>query len=57
MGILVDGEKGKLAPGDVKVILDGEYRNTASNQIYPHAFGLLEVGHQPVVSPSWDRSV
>jgi len=47
MGTLLDVGRGKLAPEDIKVILEAKDRNLASKTLPPHALCLVEVGYRP----------
>ena len=47
MGTLLDVGRGKLAPGDVKAILEAKDRKHASKTLSPNALCLMEVGYEP----------
>jgi len=47
MGTLLDVGREKLAPGDVKAILEAKDRHRASKTLSAHALCLLEVGYCP----------
>jgi tRNA pseudouridine38-40 synthase len=46
MGTLLDVGRGKLAPEDIKVILEAKDRNKASKTASAHALCLLKVGYE-----------
>ncbi|MGH7411877.1 MAG: tRNA pseudouridine(38-40) synthase TruA, partial [Candidatus Methylomirabilis sp.] len=46
MGTLLEVGRGKLAPGDVKAILEAKDRNQASKTLSAHGLCLVEVGYQ-----------
>ncbi|MGH7409590.1 MAG: tRNA pseudouridine(38-40) synthase TruA [Candidatus Methylomirabilis sp.] len=47
MGTLLDVGQGKLAPEEIKAILDGKDRNLSSKTLSAHALCLVQVGYQP----------
>ena len=47
MGTLLDVGRGKLAPGDLKAILEAQDRNRASKTLSAHALFLMEVSYRP----------
>lgn len=46
MGTILDVGRGRLRPGDFKVILESNDRKLASKTILPHGLCLLEVGYR-----------
>ena len=56
MGTLLDVGKGKLAPADVKPILEVKDRKHASRTLPAHGLCLLEVGYQPFHSDHLSHS-
>jgi len=46
MGTLLDVGRGKLAPEDIKVILEAKDRSQASKTVSAHALCLLKVGYE-----------
>jgi tRNA pseudouridine38-40 synthase len=47
MGTLLDVGRGKLAPGDLKAILEAQDRQRASKTLPAHGLFLVEVGYRP----------
>jgi len=52
IGILLEVGNGKLTPADVQAIHESGDSNMLLKMFSPHALCLLEVSHEPFVTPS-----